>query len=240
MEYKATDIPGKILYDKQFNVQIRPVTPIEQKYIVSLSQKEQKTTLDYINFLKKLIITDNPEVPFEELYWYDIQYLLYRIRYMTYPKFPLKLGFKCLDCGETIMHEMNIGALEINEPDLSKPRTIVLDNLGECPIRNKYVGDDLIVEDFAKRKGIDVTEDIQMRVLLLDLLLISKKGQTLDELYALAEDGTITASDIANVEEWFTSNVWGIKEEVTVKCKKCNKEASRGYVLSIEDFFSII
>ena len=239
MEYKATDIPGKSLYNKPFSVQIRPVTPIEQKYIISLSQKEQKTTLDYVNFLKKLIVTDNPEVPFEDLYWYDVQYLLYRIRYMTYPKFPIKLGFKCSGCGETISHELNIGSLDINEPE-NIQRTIVLDNLGEYPIRNKLVGDDLTIEEFAKRKNIDISDDIPMRILLLDLLTISGKGQSLDELYALAEDGTITASDIASIEDWFTNNIWGIKEEVNIKCKKCNKEASRGYVLSIEDFFSVV
>lgn len=239
MEYKATDIPGKKLYNTEFNIQIRPVTPIEQKYIVSLSQKEQKSTLDYVNFLKKLIVTDNPEVPFENLYWYDVQYLLYRIRYMTYPKFPLKLGFKCSGCGETVSHELDIGSLDIIEPE-NIQRTIFLDNLGEYPIRNKWVGDDLTIEEFAKRKNIDITDDIPMRVLLLDLLTISGKGQTLDELYALAEEGTITASDIANIEEWFSNNTWGIKEEVKIKCKKCNKEASRGYVLSIEDFFSVV
>lgn len=239
MEYKATDIPGKTLYNKEFSVQIRPVTPIEQKYIMSLSQKEQKTTLDYLNFLKKLIVTDNPEVPFEKLYWYDVQYLLYRIRYMTYPKFPLKLGFKCLECGETISHELDIGSLDINEPE-NIQRTIQLDNLGKCPIRNKYVGDDLTAEEFAKIKGIDIDNDIQMRLLLLDLLSISNEEYTLDKLYAMAEEGTITASDIASIENWFTNSIWGIKEEVNVKCNKCHKEASRGYVLSIEDFFSVI
>ena len=34
VEYKATDLPGKSLYKKQFNVLLRPITPIEQKYIL--------------------------------------------------------------------------------------------------------------------------------------------------------------------------------------------------------------
>ena len=32
MEYKATDLPGKSLYKIPFNLQIRSITPIEQKY----------------------------------------------------------------------------------------------------------------------------------------------------------------------------------------------------------------
>lgn len=240
MEYKATDIPGKKLYDKEFNIQIRPVTPIEQKYIISLSQKEQKTTLDYINFLKKLIVIDNPEVQFEQLYWYDVQYLLYRIRYLTYTKFPLRLGFRCSECGEKIEHTLDIGTLNINEPE-NIQRTIILDNLGEHSIRNKWVGDDLVVEEFAKRKEIEIDQNnIQNRLLLLDLLLISTPEYNLDRLYSMAEEGTITASDVATIEQWFADNEWGIDEEVIVKCPKCKKEASRGYVLSIEDFFSIV
>ena len=36
-------------------------------------------------------------------------------------------------------------------------------------------------------------------------------------MYRLTEEGTITANDIVNVEELFSTNVWGIKEEVTIK-----------------------
>ena len=238
LEYKATDLPGKSLYPKQFSCQIRPITPIEQKYILSLSQKDQKTTQDYLNFLKKLVVFDNPEMTFEELFWYDVQYLLYRIRYLTYPKYPIKLGFKCLECGETISHTLDVGVLDIKEPTENMQRTIILDNLGEISIRNKIVGDDLLVEEFIKRKGIDPS-DMQMRILLLDLCLISQE-KSLDELFALTESADITANDILTIENWFTENEWGMKEEVNVKCPKCNKEASRGYVLSIEDFFSVV
>ena len=143
-----------------------------------------------------------------------------------------------MECGETISYTLDIGTLDIKEPTEDMPRTIILDNLGEISIRNKTVGDDLLVDEFAKRKGIDVS-DMQMRILLLDLCLISQE-KSLDELYALTESADITANDIVTIENWFTKNEWGMKEEVNVKCPKCHKEASRGYVLSIEDFFSFI
>ena len=38
IEYKATDLPGKIAYEKPFNVKIRCITPVEQKYILSFKQ----------------------------------------------------------------------------------------------------------------------------------------------------------------------------------------------------------
>lgn len=238
IQYKATDLPGKSLYKKQFNVLIRPITPIEQKYILSLSQKEQKTNAEYIEFLKKLVTFDNPEMTFEELYWADVQYILYKLRYITYPKFPIKLEFKCPDCKESIVHELDIGAMEIVEPDQNLKTTITLENLGETSIRNKIIADEITIEQFCKKKHLD-ENDFQTQLLLMDLCALSGE-KTLDELYALAESGEITAMDIINVEQWIIDNVWGVKEKVDIKCNKCGKEVSRGYLLSIEDFFSIV
>ncbi len=237
IEYKATDLPGKSLYEIPFNVQIRSITPLEQKYILSLSQKEQRSNKEYVDFLKKLIIIDNPAVQFESLYWFDVQYLLYKIRYLTYAKYPIKLSFKCLDCDSEVTQELDIGQMQIDEPE-NITLTIPLDNLGETKIRNKVIGDDLKIEEFMKKHHLD-ENDFQMRILLLDLCLISS-DKSLPELYALAERGDITANDIVTIENWFINNTWGVKEEIKIKCPNCGKEASRGYTLSIEDFFSVI
>lgn len=237
IEYRATDLPGKNAYEKQFNVQVRCITPVEQKYILSLSQKEQRTTKEYIEFLKKLIQIDNPEVKFEDLYWFDIQYLLYKIRYVTYAKYPIKLIFKCPDCNSEITKELDIGTLQIDEPNIENKK-IILDNLGEVKIRSKIIQDDMDIETFMKKNHI-AEDDIQTRLLLIDLCLI-KGDKPLDEVYKLAEQGDITASDIITIEKWIEDNIWGVKEELNIKCPHCQKEASRGYALSIEDFFSIV
>ncbi|MBR2239989.1 MAG: hypothetical protein IKO49_02030 [Bacilli bacterium] len=247
-EYYAIDLPGKILYDKEFSISVRRITPIEQKFILSLSQKEQKTNRDYINFIKKLISIDNPEMTFEELYWFDIQYILYKIRFTTYEKYPIKLIFKCKGydeiehkpCNERIEKELNIGDMIINTPDdlPNLTRKITLDNLGEVDIRNKIIKDDLEIDDFIKANRLD-GNDTMTRLLLLDLCLI-KGNKSLFEMYKLAEDGTLTASDIVAIEKWFTDNIWGVREEMTVVCPKCGKEEVRGYSLSLEDFFSAI
>ena len=239
-EYYAVDLPGKILYKKEFGVSIRRITPVEQKYILSLAQKQQKTNKDYVEFLKKLVAFDNPEMTFEELFWFDVQYLLYRIRFTTWSKFPIKLTFLCSndDCNEEITVPLNMGSLEISEAsDIEGLTTgIHLENLGDCPIRQKTIGDDIAIDNLMKTKGLDA-DDPQMRLLALDLCLISN-GKSLDEMWNLAEDGTITVEDITAVENWFTKTVWGVKEEALVKCPKCGKESSRAYILALEDFFS--
>ena len=51
-EYYAVDLPGKILYPKQFGVSIRRITPIEQKYILSLSQNNKEQIKIILNFLR--------------------------------------------------------------------------------------------------------------------------------------------------------------------------------------------
>lgn len=237
IEYKATDLPGKIAYEKPFNVQIRCITPVEQKYILSLSQKEQRTSKEYMEFLKKIVQIDNPEVTFEDLYWFDVQYLLYKIRYLTYAKYPIKLAFTCPDCGKEIIKELDIGELQIDEPNMNNT-TLTLDNLGEVKIRNKIIKDDIDIETFIKKNKID-QNDFQTKMLLIDLCLI-RGNKTLEDIYQLAENGDITASDIIAIEKWIENNVWGVKEELTIKCTDCGKEVSRGYMLSIEDFFSVV
>lgn len=237
LEYKATDLPGKIAYEKPFALQIRSITPVEQKYILSLSQKEQRTAKEYTEFLKKLIQINNPEVTFEDLYWFDIQYLLYKIRYLTYAKYPIKLVFRCEECGEEITKELDMGELKIEEPNPENNK-IVLENLGETKIRNKIVRDDIDIENFIKQHNID-QDDLQTRLLLIDLCLV-KGDKSLEEAYKLAETGEITAGDIIDIEKWIENNIWGVQEELVIKCPKCGKEVSRGYTLSIEDFFSVI
>lgn len=247
-EYYAVDLPGKMLYEKEFSISNRRITPIEQKYILSLSQKQQKSNKDYIDFIKKLIQFDNPEMTFEQLYWFDVQYLLYRIRFTTYEKYPIKLTFTCdgydkendKACKEKITLPLEMGDLIINTPD-DLPELIDhlnLQQLGETKIRNKIMQDDIDIDAFIKSRHLD-DKDPQMRLLLLDLCLISN-GRSLAEMYALAEDGTITAEDIFQVEDWFRNNIWGVKEEMLVKCPKCGKEESRAYMLALEDFFSIV
>lgn len=244
-EYYAIDLPGKIAYKEQFNVSIRRITPIEQTYIISLAEKEQKSSSVYLNFIKQLIQIDNPNVKFEDLYWFDVQYILYRIRFTTYAKYPIKLTFVCNSedeegnvCDNEIKQDLEMGNLHIVTPDdlPNLSDKVILDNLGEVYIRNKKMKDDLAIEDFAKRNKIDISSS-QVRLLLLDLCLISE-GTTLDDLYKKAEEGIITASDIITIEKWFSDNIWGVKEEIMVKCPKCGKERSRAYVLALEDFFS--
>lgn len=241
-EYYAIDLPGKILYPKQFNVSIRRITPVEQKYILSLSQKEQKTSQDYLNLIKPWVKFDNPEMTFEELYWFDVQYMLYRIRFTTYEKYPLTINFICQEeeCGSEIAQKLNMGDLKIYTPDdlTDYTSTIELKNLGATPIRQKIVKDDILIDAFIQEKGLNA-DDLQTRLLLVDLCLVAN-GRSLNEMYELADNGTLTVEDIVEIEQWFIKNVWGVKEELLVTCPKCGKEASRGYLLSLEGFFSSI
>lgn len=237
LDYYATDLPGKSLYSKEFNVKVRRVTPIEQKYILSLSQKTQHTNKEYIDFVKKIISIDNPEVQFEDLYWFDVIFLLYQIRFTTYQRYPIQLQFTCSECKKEFTHTLDIGSIIPTEPQALNT-SIHLTNFGDTPIRQKVMGDDIRIEEFMKELGLD-ENDYASRVLLLDLCLISN-GRTLKEMYKLAENDDITAEDLLEIEKWYTTNTWGIEEKANTICPHCKKEASKRYYLSIEDYFSAI
>lgn len=241
IEYYPIDLPGKSLYTIPFNIEIRKVTPLEVKYAFSLFQKQQLSPDEYLDFLKKFIRFDNQEMTAEKLFWFDFKYILYQIRYKTFKNYPIKLHFTCSneECGKEFVHELDIGALQILEPsDIQDFSTkIELDNLGRVDIRNKTVGDDAIIYEFAKSKDIDLTS-IDNLVFLADLAAISNV-YSLEELYKFAEEGTLTAEDILKIEDWLAKTIWGFKEEIMIKCPICGKEEPRQYILSLGDYFSV-
>ena len=243
-QYMAVDLPGQMLYEKEFSVKIRKITPIEQKYIISLSTKEQRTSKDYLDFLKKLIVISDPEVQFEDLFYFDLRYILYRIHFVTYSAHPFKLEFVCGketdagQCNQKIIKELNANELVIHTPD-DLPElidTIELENLGTLHIRNKILRDDITIENFIRTNKLD-PNDLQINILLLDLCAISV-DRDIKELYAAACTGELTVEDIIKIEDWINNTVWGVDETVNIKCPVCGMEESREYFLSLEDFFS--
>ncbi len=241
VEYVAVDLPGKELYDKEFAVTVRKITPVEKNYLLTLSEKQQRTSKEYLDFIKSLVKISNEEMLFEDLYWADVQYILYRIRFTTYGKYPIKLQFTCSnpDCGETVYHNLDIGEMVAEEATKDQPRTVTLENLGEVAIYNKRVRDDVVIETFMKKHDISL-ENKHAFMLLATLCTISGE-KSLEELYLLAESGEITLIDMLTIEKWIEENSnWGMEEKVNVVCPKCKKEDSRAYSLALEDYFSVI
>ena len=162
----------------------------------------------------------------------------------AHPDEPLlqNLSYKSYDIKlpEHLIIKLDFGSKPFKTPDDLKDLTniINLENLGEVKIRNKIMNDDIVIDDFIKKKGFDES-DLQIRLLLLDLCLISN-GKSLNEMYTMAEEGIVTAEDIVAIEDWFSHAIWGVQEKVNVKCPDCGKEESRGYILALEDFFSAL
>lgn len=239
MEYYPIDLPGKNLYEVNFNIKIRKVTPLEIKYVSDLFSKQHFEVKEYVAFLRKLVEFDNPEMTFEKLYWYDLQYILYNIRFKTFSKFPMKIKQVCSDCGKEFTQQIDIGSLTINEPsDIEGfSRTLQLDNLGEVKVHNKLVGDDLKIENFLESHRMD-KEDWN-NITFIAVLCAIEGQYSLEELYKFAEDGTLTAEDMILIEDWIEKNIWGVKEEILVKCPKCGKEETKAYAVSLVDYFSV-
>ena len=94
------------------------------------------------------------------------QYILDRIRFTTYPKYPIKLVFRCantpenqyMPCNEEIKAQLDMGKLDILTPDDIKDRTdtIELDNLGPTKIRNKILRDDITIDNMCKKLNMSL------------------------------------------------------------------------------------
>ena len=205
-EYYNTRVPGEALYDLVEPIQIRKITPIEQKRFLSLLNNEAtneeliKLVTEKANkwLINQLIIGVDPT----KLYWPDYYYILYQLRLTSYKMIPLNMHFKCPECGEHNKIEIDITKLKVDDiPETyTRDSKINLENFGEVPIRYKQVGDDIACDMFMKQRRLDEKDD-NLKILVYDLLLLSN-WKPLNELWALAENGDITVQDIALIEKF--------------------------------------
>ncbi len=236
-EYYDVDLPGKLNYGPGIKVEIKKITPFEQKKFYSQmvnAANEEAQDKVFLEFVKSLVKTTGIE--FEDLYYPDYVFLIYQIREVTYKLFPLKLYYTCEDCGKRQSIEVKIDELQIETLDEKLKDTIDLENFGEVAIRFKQIKDDNKVTEFLKSKNEDPT-DIFMRLLAAELTLLDR-WQPLEETWEMAKTGQITSQDIAKIEEFIGNNGWGVKEEVKHKCAQCGKEVAESYNIDPASFFS--
>jgi hypothetical protein len=235
-EYYKITLPGEKLYPEGTLVEIKKITPFEQKKFFSdmmVAEESEKNSV-MIDFVKTLVRCTG--INFEDIYYPDLQFILYQIRTATYKLFPLKFYYTCEGCKQKQTVTIDTEKLEITEPPADMPTTILLDNHGEVAIRYKTIADDKRIDNFLKSKGLK-SDDILMRVLVMDMLLLDR-WQPLEETWNLATIGDITAQDTTRIENFIGQNAWGVKEEVTCKCQKCGKEVAVSYNMDPADFFS--
>lgn len=236
-EFYEVHVPGERLYPEGTTIKVKKVTPFEQKRFFSLmsTAEEHETSKVLLDFLRGLVVCEG--VSFDELYFFDLQYLLYQIRAVTYKLFPLKVYTNCDQCGEKLSITIEPTELEIIELPEVIQKTVLLDNHGEIPIRPKKLKDDTVIDGFLKAQGFEVT-DLAMRIMVMDLLTLSD-WQPLPELWNMAQMGDITVEDTIRIEQYLSNTVWGVKEEVKQVCRHCGKEVVVSYQLDAADFFSV-
>lgn len=236
-EYYTVDLPGKVNYSPDVKIEVKKITPFEQKKFYS-----QMMNVDTIeeqdkivkNFVKDLVKCEN--IRFEDIYYPDYIFLLYQIREVTYKLFPLKYYYDCPECGQRQSAEIKISELQIESLDDKLPPLITLENFGEVPIRFKTINDDNRVSEFLKKINEDPS-DIFMRILATELCLLDG-WKPLEETWEIAKAGQITTQDITIIEEFVSKHNWGVKEEIHAKCNKCGKEVAEGYNIDPASFFS--
>ena len=236
-EYYKIQVPGEKLYPAGVEIKVKKITPFEQKRFFSLisAAEDYEINKTLLNFLKGLVVCEG--IQFEDLYYCDLQFIMYQIRAVTYKLFPLKVYTTCEHCGNKLSIPIEVTNLEVLSAPEDLPKTVLLDNHGEIPIRPKKIKDDFIIDEFLKSQNIK-TDDLPMRIMVMDLLTLSE-WQPLPELWNLAYMGDITVEDIIRIEQFLSQAIWGPKEEVKHTCRHCNKEVVVSYQLDATDFFSV-
>ena len=227
-EYFEIEIPGLKLYDNLDFLQIKKITPFIHKRILSLANVEADPS-KFLDLLNELIL--NYDI--NDLNLDDLSYILYQIRLTCYSMIPIDLRFKCPHCGIEQKITLNASQLDIIEQDHYP--TISLENFGDVQMRYRKIKDDKVVEQFLKNKKID-KDDPFYRTLVVDALVLDG-WKPLEEIWDLMEKGSITVQDTLKIENELINNSYGVKQEVTYKCKNCNEAVTQAYELNLGDYF---
>lgn len=227
-EYFEIELPGLKLYEGLDSLQIKKITPFIHKRILSLANIEADP-LKFLDVLNDLIINyDLNELNLDEL-----SYILYQIRLTCYSMIPVELRFKCPHCSQDNKVILDASSLDIIEQD-TYPE-VNLENFGKVQLRYRKIKDDRRVDEFLKAKNLD-KDDPFYRTLVVDAIVL-ENWKPLEEVWSLMEQGQITVQDTLKIENALISNGYGVKQELTYKCRHCNEEVTQAYELSLSDYF---
>lgn len=113
--YESFKLPSKgLVYDKPINenVTLRSMTTMEEMKLLSHSDTPYKLMSDVIQDCLK----DEPEIPVYDMCIGDYQFLLHKLRIVTYGT-DYKMIIRCPNCGKVVNSSCNLESLTVTEYD---------------------------------------------------------------------------------------------------------------------------
>lgn len=229
---------GKI-YETEINpnVTLRSMTTLEEMKRLSPTDMPYKTMSDIIEGCMQ----ETPEIPVYEMSLGDYQYLLHKLRIVTYgPEY--KMNIKCSECGKVSESIADLESLPISEWDPT-----VLDNQIITLPKSKHQIElkfqtpyDLDMINYkAKETKKRTKQNIDYSILYTIVSLIKKvdgavlNSIDLEEFVKMLPN--MDANFIVNKASEFNRKV-GLDNRITVKCSECGAEMEVPFRITSEFF----
>ena len=229
---------GKI-YETEVNpnVTLRSMTTLEEMKRLSPTDMPYKTMSDIIEGCMQ----ETPEIPVYEMSLGDYQYLLHKLRIVTYgPEY--KMNIKCSECGKVSESIADLESLPISEWDPT-----VLDNQIITLPKSKHQIElkfqtpyDLDMINYkAKETKKRTKQNIDYSILYTIVSLIKKvdgavlNSIDLEEFVKMLPN--MDANFIVNKASEFNRKV-GLDNRITVKCSECGAEMEVPFRITSEFF----
>lgn len=233
------ELPGDRLYPEA--CRITPFT-LSDASALSLLPKTQDT--------KKLfqIMDEKINLDVKKLTPQDFWFLLYWQRINSYVTFPIKLPWECPHCDTKNSDELSGSKLVIEDIDdvyetfesngkLCHGLVVDLPSAGEKEVRLKLVGDELLVENHLRMKGISKPEPEVYETYLI-ACMFEPSGGTLEERYQMVKN--FSAEDhfyLKGLEEQLD---YGVKNYAEFTCMECKEVSKVRFQFDLVTFFPSI
>lgn len=231
-------IPGYALYGKSFenSFTLRPMTTMEEKLRVSSPGFE---TIAQI--IQKCLIS--PEVDVKKLKMFDVQFLMYKMRIVTYGE-GYKLSGKCPHCGGQIDTEIDLDALKVREvPEGFKepfeigPLPVSKDVL-QCKIFTLQDYLDILRESKEKLEKFPEMKEDPSFIIELSKRILTVNGKTLVPFQMVKYLEELHARDYQYFDSKYLekANSFGLDLNVEMECGHCNKKIAYPLPMTSEFF----
>lgn len=239
--YEETyQIPGYALYDPNTvdkNFTLRAMTTKEEKLRVS------SIGMKTISKIIKNCLVSHPDLDVTQLKLFDLQYLMYKLRIVTYGN-EYKVNLVCPYCNRVTDMTIDLDKLkvvevpeEFEEPFEIGPLPMSKDTL-QCRLLTAKDVDDIFEESKKKLEKFPEMEEDPSFIIEQQHKILSVNGEQMvpqmlqDYIEGLhARDFQYFNSKYEQMSEGF-----GIDKKVTCKCQHCNKEFERELPMT-EEFF---
>lgn len=229
---------GKI-YDTEINpnITLRSMTTLEEMKRLSPTDMPYKTMSDIIQGCMQ----ETPELPVYEMSLGDYQYLLHKLRIVTYgPEY--KMSIKCSECGKVSDSIADLESLPISDwdPTIVEHQIITLPKTKhQIELKFQTPADLDMISYKAKETKKRTKQNIDYTILYSIVSLIKKvDGAVLNSIDLeefVKQLPNMDANFIVNKASEFNRKV-GLDNRITVKCSECGAEMEVPFRITSEFF----